>query len=227
MTNEPPRGQRRDAGSDPTEWHGHRIVTEQDLGAVFDEDGDPAAELRARRKRKFHGVVLGALIGLLVLAAVVAQGISAGWINLPRSEARPAVETGCPAGPYLYQSPEAVTVNVYNTTATPGLAGEVAEALKNRGFSIGVVGNSTVNREGMTAIILSGPDGEPGAFTLQQQIPDTQYIQDDRDDASVDVVIGSGYNNLVPVEKAEAAAPGPISCPWKSGQPSEGAEAGS
>ena len=130
MTNEPPRGQRREAGSDPTEWHGHRIGTEQDLGAVFDEDGDDAAELRAKRKRRFHGVVLGVLIGLLVLAAVVAQGISAGWISLPRPEARPAVESGCPAGPYLYQSPETVTVNVYNTTATPGLAGQVAEALK-------------------------------------------------------------------------------------------------
>jgi len=201
-------------------------VTEQDLGAVFDEDGDDAAELRAKRKRRFHGVVLGVLIGLLVLAAVVAQGISAGWISLPRPEARPAVESGCPAGPYLYQSPETVTVNVYNTTATPGLAGQVAEALKTRGFSIGVVGNSTVNREGMTAIILSGPDGESGAFTMQQQIPDTQYIQDDRDDASVDVVIGSGYSNLVPVEQAQAAAPGPITCPWKSSEPSENAEAG-
>ena len=222
MTNEPPRGQRREAGSDPTEWHGHRIVTEQDLGAVFDEDGDDAAELRAKRKRRFHGVVLGVLIGLLVLAAVVAQGISAGWISLPRPEARPAVESGCPAGPYLYQSPETVTVNVYNTTATPGLAGQVAEALKTRGFSIGVVGNSTVNREGMTAIILSGPDGESGAFTMQQQIPDTQYIQDDREDASVDVVLGSGYSDLVPLETAQAAAPGPITCPWKS----EGAEAG-
>lgn len=226
MTNEPPGGQRREAEGDPTEWHGHRIVTEQDLGAVFDDDGDAeAAELRAKRKRTLHGVVLGVLAGLLVLAAVVAQGINAGWINLPRPEARPAVETGCPAGPYMYQSPESVTVNVYNTTAQPGLAGQVAEALKARGFAIGVVGNSTVNREGMTAIILSGPDGESGAFTMQQQIPDTQYIQDDRDDASVDVVIGSAYTTLVPVEKAEAAAPGPISCPWKSNAPEP--EAGS
>ena len=99
---------------------------------------------------------------------------------------------------------------------------QVAEALKARGFAIGVVGNSTVNREGMTAIILSGPDGESGAFTMQQQIPDTQYIQDDREDASVDVVLGSGYSDLVPLETAQAAAPGPITCPWKS----EGAEAG-
>ncbi|MBF4992662.1 LytR C-terminal domain-containing protein [Arthrobacter gandavensis] len=226
MTNEPPRGQRRGAESDPTEWHGHRIVTEQDLGTVFDEDGAEAAAFHARRKRRFHNIVLGSVAGLLLLVTVVAQGISAGWISLPQPEARPAVETGCPAGPFLNQPPETVTVNVYNTTATPGLAGKVAEALKTRGFSIGVVGNSTVNREGMTAIILSGPSGESGAFTMQQQIPDTQYIQDDRDDASVDVVIGSGYSDLVPLEQAQAAAPGPISCPWKSSEPTENAEAG-
>lgn len=225
MTNEPPRGQRKGAQEegDPTEWHGHRIVTEQDLGAVFDGDeSTEAAEERARRKRTLHTVVLGMLIAVLIGAAVVAQGITAGWISLPRAEPRPAVESGCPAGPYTYQSPESVTVNVYNTTATPGLAGQVAEALKTRGFAIGVVGNSTVNREGMTAIILSGPEGESGAFTIQQQIPDTQYIQDDREDASVDVVLGSGYSDLVPLETAQAAAPGPITCPWKS----EGADAG-
>ncbi|MSS00260.1 LytR family transcriptional regulator [Arthrobacter sp. BL-252-APC-1A] len=225
MTNEPLRGQRKGAQEegDPTEWHGHRIVTEQDLGAVFDDDeSTEAAEERARRKRTLHTVVLGLLIAVLIGAAVVAQGITAGWIALPRAEPRPAVESGCPAGPYTYQPPESVTVNVYNTTATPGLAGQVAEALKTRGFAIGVVGNSTVNREGMTAIILSGPEGEPGAFTIQQQIPDTQYIQDDREDASVDVVLGSGYSDLIPLETAQAAAPGPITCPWKS----EGADAG-
>lgn len=221
MTNEPPGGQRRGAKADPTQWHGHRIVTEEDLGAVFDEDDDAGAR-RRQRKQKFHGVVLGGLAAVLIATAVVAQGITAGWIPLPSADSRPATDSGCPAGPYLYQSPETVTVNVYNTTATPGLAGQVAEALKARGFAIGVVGNSTVNREGMTAIILSGPDGESGAFTMQQQIPDTQYIQDDRDDASVDVVVGSGYSDLVPLEKAEAAAPGPISCPWKSGAPENG-----
>lgn len=226
MTNQPPRGDRdgAQAKGDPTEWHGHRIVTEQDLGAVFANDADAAAARRAKRRQRFHGTVLGLLITVLIAAAVVAQGITAGWITLPRPAPRPAVEAGCPAGPYSYQAPDTVSVNVYNTTATPGLAGEVAEDLKARGFKVETVGNSTVNREGMTAIILSGPTGEPGAFTLQQQIPSTQYIQDDREDSSVDVVLGSAYEGLVPVEKAQAAPPGPITCPWLSGSPS--AEAG-
>ena len=222
MTNQPPRGQREGAQAkgEPEEWHGHRIVTERDLGAVFDDDGDERAAGRSKRKRTFHGIVLGLLITVLIAAAVVAQGITSGWIALPQAAPREPVETGCPAGPYLYQSPDTVTVNVYNTTATPGLAGEVAEALKERGFVVETVGNSTVNREGMTAIILSGPTGESAAFTLQQQIPGTQYIQDDREDSSVDVVIGSAYDSLVPVEKAQAAPPGPITCPWKSEAPS-------
>jgi len=225
MTNQPPRGQHDGAQAKgaPEQWHGHRIVTEEDLGTVFNDGGDDAAARRAKRRRAFHGVVLGLLIAVLIAAAIVVQGIAAGWINLPRPDIRPGAQTDCPAGPYLYQAPDTVTVNVYNSTPTPGLATEVAEALKSRGFNVDQTGNSTVNRAGMTAIILSGPGGEAAAFTVQQQIPSTHYIQDDRKDSSVDVVLGSTYEGLVPVEKAQAAIPGPISCPWTSSSPSAGA----
>jgi hypothetical protein len=220
MTNQPPRGdyEGAQATGDPAEWRGHRIVTEDDLGAVFG-DSDDAATRRTKRRRAFHGVVLGMLIAVLIAAAVALQGITAGWIDLPRPALRPPPQTDCPAGPYLYQSPDTVTVNVYNSTPTPGLATEVADALRDRGFNVGQTGNSTVNRAGMTAIILSGPEGEAQAFTVQQQIPSTHYIQDDRKDSSVDVVVGSAYEGLNPVEKARAAIPGPISCPWSSGAP--------
>ncbi|WP_312181219.1 LytR C-terminal domain-containing protein [Arthrobacter sp.] len=220
MTNQPPDGEHEGAQEtgDTDDWRGHRIVTEQDLGAVF-KDGDDGAG-RGKGRRAFHGVVLGMLLAVLIAAAIVVQGIAAGWIDLPRPALRPPPQADCPAGPYLYQSPDTVTVNVYNSTPTPGLATEVAEALQSRGFKVGQTGNSTVNRDGMTAIILSGPSGEAQAFTVQQQIPSTHYIQDDRKDASVDVVLGSTYEDLVPVEKAQAAIPGPISCPWTSASPS-------
>lgn len=219
---EPTGAQHRDRAAkyDPTEWHGHRIVTEEDLGAVFDAEADEAARVRlARRRRLLHRIVIVVLAGLLLAAALFAVAVLRGWIVLSEPELSPEVSAECPAGPFSYQPPETVTVNVYNTTPTPGLATQVAEALAARGFAVGTVGNNVINREDMTAVVVSGPSGEASAFTLQQQIPGTQYLQDDRADTSVDVVLGSAYTELVPAESVSTAATGPMSCPWKTESP--------
>lgn len=223
MTDQPPavRHRNRTAKNDPTEWHGHRIVTEDDLGAVFDPEADEAARVRiARRRRLRHRIVIGFLVFLLLLGVLFGVAVLRGWIVLSTPSSAPTASTECPAGPFTYQPPDTVTVNVFNTTPTQGLATQVSDALAERGFQRGTVGNSTVNREGMTAIITSGPSGEAAAFTLQQQIPGTQYVQDARADASVDVVLGSGYTALVPADKVSTAATGPMSCPWQSETPS-------
>lgn len=219
MTKEPSGAPHRNraAKNDPTEWHGHRIVTEEDLGAVFDPEADEAAQVRAaRRRRMLHRVVIGVLAALLLLGALFALAVLRGWIVLAEPEPAPTVSTACPAGPFTYQPPDTITVNVFNATPTAGLALQVSDALADRGFLRGTVGNSSVTRADMTAIIVSGPGGEASAFTLQQQIPGTQYLQDDRADTSVDVVLGSGYTELVPVEGVSTTATGPMSCPWKT-----------
>ncbi len=223
MTERPSGAQHRNraARNDPTEWHGHRIVTEDDLGAVFDAEANEAARVKlAQRRQLRHRIVIGLLAAVLLASAVFAVAVLRGWIVLSETATRPVASKECPAGPFSYQPPDTITVNVYNTTPTAGLATQVSEALAQRGFQKGIVGNSSVNREGMTAIIISGPEGESAAFTLQQQVPGTQYVQDDRADESVDVVLGSGYTQLVPAEKVSTAAAGPMSCPWMSQTPS-------
>lgn len=221
MTEEPPAAPHRDrtAKKDPTEWHGHRIVTENDLGAVFDPEADEAALARiAHRRRLRHRIVIGILAFVLLLGAFFALALGRGWIVLTGPEP-PAAASECPAGPFTYQPPETVTVNVFNTTPREGLATQVSDALTERGFLRGTVGNSTVNREGMTAIITSGPNGEAAAFTVQQQIPGTAYVRDERTDTSVDVLLGSGFTELVPVENVSTTASGPMSCPVQTETP--------
>lgn len=225
MTNQPSRGSSRSkaAKRDPKEWHGHRIVTEDDLGAVFvaDDDGENDRLVRrARRRRIRHGVVLGVLIVVVAAAALFAQAVREGRLALPQPGGTPvSAQEGCPAGPFSYQAATSVTVNVFNSTATPGLANSAAESLSQRGFSVGTVGNASLNREGMTAVIRSGPAGQQAAYTLQQHIPDTEYVADDRTDATVDVILGSGFSSLAPAAQAEAAGPGPLSCPRMSPPP--------
>ena len=226
MTKEPPDGTQGAPARD-REWHGHRIITGDQLGAVFAPTDEPEVLRRAQRRRRLHNTVIGVLAILLVGAVVLAQGLVSGWVRLP-SAAEPGSATGpvdeCPAGPFPYLDPGTVSVNVYNSTAAPGLAGTVGTELDARGFRVENVGNSSVNRVGMTALVLSGPSGFAAAYTLQQQIPGTEYVRDGRTDASVDIVIGSGFTELSPAEQAAAAGPGALDCRGTSTTPPAGGQ---
>ena len=73
------------------------------------------------------------------------------------------------------------------------------------------VGNRSVGQTNMTAIIVSGPSGYAQAFTLLRTIPGTIYVEDERPDATVDVVLGSEFEALVPAEEVNAE-PGGLVC---------------
>jgi hypothetical protein len=205
-----PRRQRAQAKRDPTEWHGHRIVTETDLGAVFEED-DAARRRRASMRRIRHGVVLVVLIGLLAAAVYVALGIARGDISVGAAEASPEPTSTCPAGPFDYQDPSAITVNVFNSTTIDGLATTAADQLRGRAFAVRDIGNRQVGSTGMTAIIVSGEGGRANAFTLQRTIPDSLYVADEREDRTVDVIVGSSYAGIVPPEGVDIT-PAPLRC---------------
>jgi hypothetical protein len=213
-----PRLQRAEAKRDPTEWHGHRIVTETDLGAVFEaeDDGRPH-RVSARRVR--HGIVLVLLLGLLAAAVYAALALARGDLSigpLGASDASPAPTSNCPAGPFDYQDPSAITVNVYNSTPIDGLAGTAAEQLRGRAFAVKDIGNLEVGPTGMTAIIVSGEGGRANAFTVQRTIPESIYVADEREDKSVDVILGSSYKDLVPPEAVDTMPAG-LTCAPEEG----------
>ncbi|MHA7240922.1 LytR C-terminal domain-containing protein [Arthrobacter sp. TMS1-12-1] len=205
-----PRHQRARARRDPTEWHGQRIVTETDLGAVFTED-DADRRRRVTLRRVRHGVVLVLLVGLLTAAVYVALGIARGDIRTGAPEATPEPTSTCPAGPFDYQDPSAITVNVYNSTSIDGLAGTAADQLRGRAFAVREVGNKPAGRSGMTALVISGEAGRANAFTLQRTIPGSVYVADEREDRTVDVILGSTYAGVVPPEKVDVT-PAALSC---------------
>ncbi|WP_104117654.1 LytR C-terminal domain-containing protein [Arthrobacter sp. B1805] len=209
------RRQRAEAKRDPTEWHGHRIVTETDLGAVFEED-DAARRHRASMRRVRHGVVLVLLIGLLAAAAYVALGIARGEISVGASEPTPTPTSTCPAGPFDYQDPSAITVNVYNGTTIDGLAGTAAAQLRERAFAVSEIGNREGGPTGATAFIISGQAGRANAFTVQRTIPDSLYVADEREDRTVDVVLGSTYAGIIPPEGLDITPAG-LACALEEG----------
>jgi len=210
-----PRKQRAQAKRDPTEWHGHRIVTETDLGTVFEED-DAARRRRASMRRIRHSIVLVLLIALVGAAVYVALGIARGDISVGATEAAPEPTSTCPAGPFDYQDPSAITVNVFNSTTIDGLATTAADQLRGRAFAVREIGNRQVGPTGMTAIIISGEGGRANAFTLQRTIPDSIYVPDEREDRTVDVILGSAYAGIVPPEGVDVT-PAALTCAPEEG----------
>lgn len=106
-------------------------------------------------------------------------------------------------------APEEISLNVYNTTFRAGLAGDTADELKSRDFTIKKVGNDPRQsfHEDDVAIIRFGPDGERRAERLAQQIDGAQLQKDDRTTKTVSLVLGSEFDGLKPDWKVPDVKP--------------------
>lgn len=210
---------------DPREWHGHRIVTEDDLAEGFsDDDPEHVENPRYYRRRLLHGIVLGLLAALLIAALVMAYLVKTRQIVIPALEPQPTpaaaapthdpVAAACPQEVLQYVAPKHVTVNVLNGTTTVGLAGATAQVLEKRGFRIGEVGNAKLNDPDIVGAVVSGTSGRAKALTLQRFVPGTEYVKKKRSADTVDFIIGNKYDlkDVVPAQKAKKSE-GKLSCP--------------
>jgi hypothetical protein len=106
--------------------------------------------------------------------------------------------------------PSSVTVDVLNGTGTTGLAATVADLMRAQGFAVGDVGNEagTVNE----SVVRYGPDSLEPARTVAAAVPGAVLEPSDSIGDTVQLVIGPGYETVVPVTvgppvEAPAAAP--------------------
>jgi len=197
---------------DITVLHGHRVISGSELRATFVEQENTEDNPVRLRRRIVHGVVLVMLVGLLVAAIIVAFAIMNGQIKLPVAErSKAAAVSVCPAATYDYTPPEKVNVNIYNSTSRPGLARSVADQLTARKFIVGAVGNTTSSYRGV-ALVVSGAAGQSAAFSVQRNVPGSDYFQDGRTDQSVDVIITGDFKELARAELVDQT-PGRLSCP--------------
>ena len=65
------------------------------------------------------------------------------------------------------------------------------------------------------AAIVSGAAGQAAAFAVQRNLPGSDYFQDARSDASVDVILTGDYRGLVKPELVDQT-PGKLECPRES-----------
>jgi hypothetical protein len=142
-----------------------------------------------------------------VVAAVVVVGVALGGLMVQPGRfpngvaAGPLVSSACPSGqvPARIELPErnAITLNVYNGTTTPGLAAEVAGELTRRGFVLRRTGDASeigVGAADQIAVIRYGPTEVGGAWVVRAYFPDALMDFDvQRADDMVDVVLGTQF----------------------------------
>jgi hypothetical protein len=198
---------------DASVLHGHRVVTGPELRATFEAAGDPDDPVRLRR-RVVHGVVLVLLLGLIAGAIITAFAIINGHLKLPTTAASDEPRSECPAVIFDYTPHEQINLNVYNSTSRPGLARAVADELLARKFVVGAVSNTESGYRGVAAVV-SGAAGQSAAFTVQRNVPGSDYFQDSRTDASVDVILTGDFKELAAADRVDQT-PGTLSCPRDS-----------
>ena len=65
------------------------------------------------------------------------------------------------------------------------------------------------------AAVVSGAAGQSAAFSVQRNLPGSDYFQDSRTDGSVDVILSQDYRALAQPELVDQT-PGTLSCPRES-----------
>lgn len=117
----------------------------------------------------------------------------------------------CPDDVLAPVVPERVRISVYNATNESGLAGEVAEELRDRGFRVAEVGNEYFADTEFDSLIRAGGRGLRQAHTLQEHLPEAVVDLDGRNSFGVDLVLGSEHDGLQAAADVEPA-PGQLSC---------------
>jgi hypothetical protein len=146
------------------------------------------------------------LLALTVLTAIV------WWRVLHRSDAtgtastsKPSATSSCSTAGRVLPQPGSVTVTVLNAAQKTGLAASVETQLKARGFATAGVGNEPSPYSGV-AQIRYGTTGKAGAQLLSYYLPGSKLAPVKRSNATVDVVLGTGFKTLASDAAVNAAA---------------------
>ncbi len=157
-----------------------------------DEYYGRSSEARARRRRSVVTVVL------VLLLVFFATWYALSYLTQDGADQDSPDATS--STPTCEVKPEQVEVHVFNAAGRAGVAADVREDLKKRGFDVTSIDNeSEVSGRGE---LRHGPSGAKGAELLAEHFGEAEDVDDDREDATVDVVVGPEYERLVSEERA-------------------------
>lgn len=151
--------------------------------------------------------VLTSAVTMVVLVVMLIFGAVWGWNSLfaPLPE-EPTVagepeETCAPQtiGPQSPLRTDQVRVSVYNAGSRSGLAGQTLDALVDRGFLPGDIGNAPEDLTVRKVQVWAETRNEPRARLVARQFGKNVKVRVSQEDlgAGVDVVVGDRFRNLV------------------------------
>lgn len=193
-------------------WRGRQVVDARGLAAAFPPSETPEYSKVTVRRRVTHGVTLVILLALVVAGVVLAGMLLRGQLELNLGFMKPVdPATVCPSETLKFPENKAVKVNVLNGGQTEGQAGKIAAELKKRGYIVGQIANLPTTYTA-PVIVVAGSSGFSGALNVQRTFTGADFLQDDRKDATVDVVITDNYKGFIDPKKI-SKKDATLSCP--------------
>ena len=144
-------------------------------------------------------------VTLAVLLVVLGYGA---WWGYKAVLAVPvSTVNACVSQPVTQLTPDKVTVRVLNGGDVKGYATEIAKVLKARGYNISVVSNT--NETITTPVIVGGSTDSPAIKLVARNFPEAPLRADNRNDGTIDVLVGAKTDKTIPTTGFATAIPVP------------------
>lgn len=170
--------------------------------------------------RERQAVVFGVLLAAMAVVGLGAAAIYTGSLTLPFVEEEFAAKPSptptfrafpCPPEGALPVAYGDITLNVYNSTSTGGLAATTMKAFTDRGFKAGETGNQPAFTG--TAQISFGVSGVAAAYTVAAHVTDPVLVLDGRKGPEVDITLGSTFTTPIPADQVVLDPETPLVAP--------------
>jgi hypothetical protein len=141
-----------------------------------------------------------AIVSVLTVSALVFVGLAVSRDRQTHNQ----ITLGCPKGKVpanlkLPDDAKDLKVNVYNATDEAGLAGEVADDLRGRKFTVGKIGNDPAGKIVETVAVLRyGPNVVGAAWVVNAHFLNKATLEFDikRTDDTIDILLGTQFRKL-------------------------------